>query len=99
MPLVLGLEVGVRYRVYYWEPTLGIKYDLGVVGRSDSGEGIVDASTLNRKLYDARGNYRGELNGPVWDKYGTRQTVSGDTYQPEAPPIAGDWVLVMRAES
>src|SRR5262249_16343507 len=30
---VLGLEPGVRYHAYYWEPTLGIKFDLGSVQR------------------------------------------------------------------
>jgi hypothetical protein len=30
-PTILGLEPGVRYRAYYWEPTLGIKFDLGSI--------------------------------------------------------------------
>ena len=30
-PTVLGLEPGIRYHTYYWEPSLGIKIDLGTV--------------------------------------------------------------------
>lgn len=30
-PTVLGLEQGVRYQAYYWDPMLGIKFDLGAV--------------------------------------------------------------------
>lgn len=32
-PTILGLEPGVRYHAYYWEPTLGIKFDLGLIQR------------------------------------------------------------------
>lgn len=32
-PTILGLEDGVRYHAYYWDTTLGIKFDLGVVER------------------------------------------------------------------
>ena len=32
-PTVLGLEPGVRYHAYYWEPTLGVKFDLGAIER------------------------------------------------------------------
>jgi Protein of unknown function (DUF4038)/Domain of unknown function (DUF5060) len=30
-PTILGLEPGVRYHAYYWEPSYGIKFDLGAV--------------------------------------------------------------------
>src|SRR5207248_173409 len=33
VPTVLGLESGVRYHAYYWEPSLGIRLDLGAVER------------------------------------------------------------------
>ncbi len=36
-PTVLGLEPGVRYHAYYWEPTLGVKFDLGAVERPEPG--------------------------------------------------------------
>lgn len=36
-PTVLGLEAGVRYQAYYWEPSLGIKIDLGAVERPSPG--------------------------------------------------------------
>lgn len=32
-PTVLGLEVGVRYRACFWDPILGITFDLGIVER------------------------------------------------------------------
>ena len=35
---VLGLEAGVRYHAYYWEPSLGMKIDLGAVERPSPGE-------------------------------------------------------------
>ncbi len=36
-PTVLELESGVRYHAYYWEPSLGIKLDLGNVQRPAPG--------------------------------------------------------------
>jgi hypothetical protein len=36
-PTVLNLEPNIEYRAYYWEPTLGIKIDLGKVVRSEPG--------------------------------------------------------------
>ena len=39
-PTVLGLEPGIRYHAYYWEPTLGVKFDLGAVERPSPGEKI-----------------------------------------------------------
>jgi hypothetical protein len=36
-PTVLGLEAGVRYRAFYWEPMLGIKVDLGNIERPSPG--------------------------------------------------------------
>lgn len=98
VPTIKGLEAGVLYRVYYWEPTLGIKYDLGAIGRSKAGAAIVQVSNWDRELYDARGKYRGQLRGSGWDDYGTHQKVDGDAYHPEPPPTMGDWVLVMEAK-
>jgi hypothetical protein len=37
-PTVLDLEQGVRYHAYYWEPTLGVKFDLGSIERPMPGE-------------------------------------------------------------
>jgi hypothetical protein len=97
-PVVHGLEPGVRYHAYYWQPALGIKVGLGVIERgAGNASGKVDLPRGDRKLYDARGAYRGELRGPVWDDYGTHQRVDGDTYQPENPPTIGDWVLILEA--
>jgi hypothetical protein len=36
-PTVLGLEPGVKYTVYYWEPALGVRIDLGEVARPEPG--------------------------------------------------------------
>ncbi len=41
-PTVLGLEPGVLYHAYYWEPTLGVKFDLGAVQRSSPGAVLLD---------------------------------------------------------
>jgi hypothetical protein len=99
VPVVHGLEVGVRYHAYYWEPTLGIRVNLGRVESVTAGEGKVDIEGLDRKLYDARGKYRGELSGPGWDSYGTHQRIVRDSYEPEKPPFMGDWLLVLEAET
>jgi Protein of unknown function (DUF4038)/Domain of unknown function (DUF5060) len=98
VPTVRGLEPGVHYHAYYWEPTLGIRYDLGVVEQATATtEGTIDTTHLDRKLYDASGQYRGELSGPGWEEYGMHQRVDQDGYQPEKPPAMGDWVLVLEA--
>jgi len=48
MPTVLGLEPGVRYHAYYWEPSLGIRIDLGMIERPKPGRVIfADAMTRN----------------------------------------------------
>jgi hypothetical protein len=98
-PTVNGLEPGVKYHAYYWEPALGIKVDLGVVERGLGHEaGKVDIAHMERKLNDAQGEYRGELRGTVWDDYGTHQRIVGDTYESERPPSSGDWLLVLETE-
>jgi len=38
VPTVLNLEPDVAYRAYYWEPTLGVKIDLGRVRAKEPGE-------------------------------------------------------------
>lgn len=40
-PTILGLEKGVQYHSYYWDPSLGIKFDLGSVQRPVPGAVIV----------------------------------------------------------
>lgn len=97
-PIVQNLEAGVHYHAYYWEPTFGTRFDLGDVESVGNGVGHVDISRLVRKLYDARGGYRGELRGAGWDDFGTHQRVTADTYKPESPPLTmGDWVLILEA--
>lgn len=36
-PTVLNLEEGTRYRAHYWEPVLGVKFDLGFVEKPKPG--------------------------------------------------------------
>lgn len=59
---------------------------------------IKDAAALEKKLYDARGTYRGELSGAGWDGYATRKHLLLDAYRPEKVPHPQDWILVMEAQ-
>jgi len=43
-PTILGLEVGVRYRAYWWEPSSGSRIDLGVVERPQPGPLLTNVS-------------------------------------------------------
>jgi hypothetical protein len=83
---------------------------VGVVftGASESGFGdfeirenpVIGADReLQRKLYDARGVYRGELSGaPGWENFGKRKLILLDAYRPERLPYPRDWVLVLEAK-
>jgi len=59
---------------------------------------------LEKRLYDASGNYRGELTGPGdaesvdWDDYGKEKHLLLDAYRPERLPMPGDWLLVMAVQ-
>jgi hypothetical protein len=50
---------------------------------------------LERKVYDARGGYRGELKGPDWDTYGREKIILLDAYRPSRLPTPQDWVLIL----
>jgi hypothetical protein len=97
-PAILGLEAGVRYHAFYWQPELGIKFDLGNVERA-TGIAHVDTSKLDRQLRDAKGESRGTLRGPMWGQFGMHQSIEGDRYHPEKPPTPGDWLLVLETRS
>ena len=56
---------------------------------------LVSDSHLEKKLYDARGGYRGELSGPGWDDFGKDTIILLDAYRPERLPSPQDWVLVL----
>lgn len=68
---------------------------------------LVTDAHLERKLYDARGQYRGELTGEGlgpgpssdpksgWSSYAREKIILLDSYRPEQLPTAGDWVLVL----
>jgi len=52
---------------------------------------------LNRKLYDAKGMYRGEIAGPAWDTWAIENAVLLNAYRPDRFPTNQDWVLVLEA--
>ena len=56
---------------------------------------LVTDKQLERKLYDARGGYRGKLSGPGWDDFATEKTILLDAYRPPSFPTTQDWVLVL----
>jgi hypothetical protein len=56
---------------------------------------LVADEHLERKLYDARGTYRGSLTGKYWDDYGKEKAILLDAYQPPPLPMPQDWVLVL----
>jgi hypothetical protein len=41
-PTIFNLESGVRYKTYYWQPSLGIKVDLGTIERPSPGRTIFE---------------------------------------------------------
>lgn len=61
-PTILRLEPGVRYRAYYWEPSIGIKVDLGAVERPLPGAPILKDGFSDRNV--------------VWTDYGSLTTRS-----------------------
>jgi hypothetical protein len=64
---------------------------------------LITDTYLQRKLYDARGNYRGEIRGPglpsrsqvAWDDFAKQKCILLDAYRPPQFPTTQDWVLVM----
>jgi hypothetical protein len=60
-PTVLGLESAVQYHAYYWEPSLGIKIDLGIVARPSPG------ATIREDKFDDR-------TTSEWTDYGSKTT-------------------------
>jgi len=58
-PTVLELESGIRYHAYYWEPSLGIKIDLGDVQRPAPGATILEDKFEN-------------TGTSIWTDYGTK---------------------------
>ena len=56
---------------------------------------LIDDDHLEKKLYDARGIYRGALTGKYWDDFGKEKAILLDAYQPPPLPMPQDWVLVL----
>ena len=65
-PTVLGLEPGVRYHAFWWEPSTGTRIDLGAVARPLSGPVLFDSST------------RSNL-GSTWKEFGSPRPVLPDS--------------------
>ncbi|MBI4165639.1 MAG: DUF4038 domain-containing protein, partial [Acidobacteria bacterium] len=63
-PTVLGLELGIRYHAYYWEPSKGIKIDLGAVERPSPG------ATIREDKFD-------DSKASAWTDYGTKSARGG----------------------
>lgn len=56
---------------------------------------LVTDEYLERKLYDARGGYRGELSGPEWDDFAREKVILLDAYKPPNFLIRQDSLLVL----
>ena len=56
---------------------------------------LVADDHLEKKLYDARGIYRGALTGKYWDDFGKQKAILLDAYQPPPLPMPQDWILVL----
>jgi hypothetical protein len=67
---------------------------------------LVKDEYLARKLYDAKGVYKGEMKGhglPAqrglgdsdWDSYGREKDILLDAWRPSRLPTSQDWVLVL----
>jgi hypothetical protein len=74
--------------------TKGVLKRLGA-SKSATARALVADRDLDRRLFDARGTYRGELSGPKWDEFGRTKTILLNAYRPENVPAAQDWVLVL----
>jgi hypothetical protein len=90
----------------------------GLLHREDDAESFADFELrkspavevdahLPRKLYDAKGNYRGNMEGEGvhamgldrgWSGYGLNKRILLDAYMPDHLPTSGDWVLVMEKQ-
>jgi len=55
--------------------------------------------SLDRKLYDANGHYRGVLSGAGWEDWGRNKAILLGAYRPEKPPTNQDWLLVLENKS
>ena len=56
---------------------------------------LVTDEHLEKKLYDARGGYRGELKGPGWDDFGKEKAILLGAYLPDPLPMPQDWIIVL----
>jgi uncharacterized protein DUF4038/uncharacterized protein DUF5060 len=52
-PTVLGLEPGIRYQAFFWEPSFGIRVELGWVERPASGAILFSAAVPKNSLAEA----------------------------------------------
>jgi len=59
---------------------------------------LVRDEILPRRLYDARGDRRGDLVGADWDRFGRSKAILLDAYRPERLPTSGDFLLVLETK-
>ena len=59
---------------------------------------LVKDDHLEKKLYDAKGGYRGELKGKGWDDFGKEKAILLDAYLPDPLPMPQDWVLILATD-
>ena len=79
-----------------WHPEDDEVQDFGDFKVRESPKLSTDAH-LERRLYDARGEYRGELSGPGWDEWGRDKAILLNEYRPAGFPTTEDWVLVLES--
>lgn len=102
----------------YTTPIVQIENDRGGVGLLSRGEAVqafdnfelraspalIQDGPLPHKIYDAKGNHRGDLVGlPLagpfkissWDDFRRNKHILLDAYRPERLPTPGEWLLVL----
>jgi hypothetical protein len=78
-PTILKLESGIQYHAYYWEPMLGIKFDLGTVKRPAPGTVLLDEKFENAE--SSRWTYFGKKSqrrGGRMSAHGSSLAVAND---------------------
>jgi hypothetical protein len=63
-PTVLGLESGVRYHAYLWDPSMGIQFDLGIVERPTPGALLIEETAKTRQASDWTDHRFGSIENP-----------------------------------
>ncbi len=83
-PTILALEEGVAYDSYYWQPSTGVKIDLGVVRRPAPG------ALLDQQSFEAGDQTAVTETGSAWVSAGRLKSKGGTTvpmYEAAQPNI------------